>query len=425
MLKGSITATPLSGVKHAVPRYPAKRLAAAGNRGAAPPSGALDNPGIALLKPRDLGKYGADRAKRFQMRREASRILWRLGSTNARGYFDAPAVARCGTPLGDGTVSIIRKPGDEAAPASYTGIETCSSVAACPVCSAKIRAKRAKEVRTVVEKHRKAAGEALFLTLTIPHHKGDSLDDCLDTLQTSWRYLQSKTAWRRLKTDMAVFGTVKAVEIVHGANGWHVHSHILVLLEKSLSADEFERFKTVVFDLWLTAVARVWKTPAIAAQNLQRVDEKGSVLAQYLTKIQDDTSKKWSVDAEMTRGDLKKNSKGVLPFDLLTTDCRYSDSERERLFEEYYLATKGRRVLTWSKGVKDRYLKDEPNAVDEELETDNEILWTTSAKSYKNLLSRPDGGLLLARGLSLAEHGRFGALNDLLPAVNREKPPPP
>lgn len=426
MLKGSITATPLSGVKHAIAPAPAKRIAAAGSRGAAPLSGALDNPGIALLRPRSLGKYGADRAKRYQMRREASRILWRLGHVNERGYFDAPAVARCGTPLGEGTVSIIRKPGDEAAPASYTGIETCGSVSACPVCSAKIRAERAKEVRTVVEKHRKAAGEALFLTLTIPHHKGDSLADCMDVLQASWRYLQSKTAWRRLKKDLAVFGTVKAVEILHGANGWHVHSHILVLLENSLTVDEFERFKTVVFDLWITAVARVWKTPAIAAQNLQRVDEKGAVLAQYLTKIQDDVGKTWGVDAEMARGDLKKNSRGVLPFDLLTTDCRYSDPERERLFEEYYLATKGRRILTWSKGVKDRYLKDEPNAVDEELETDNEILWTTSAKSYKNLLARPDGGLLLARGLSLAEHGRFTALNDLLPAVNRGiKPPPP
>lgn len=392
----------------------AKRLAEAESRGKDPHGGSLDNPGIVLSERRDLGEYGADRSRRYQMRREASRILWHLGAVNDRGYFDPPCVASCGMPLGEGgTVSILRKKNDEAAPASYTGIETCGSVAACPVCSAKIRAERAKEVRKVVENHHRTGGEALFLTLTIPHHKGDSLDDCLNTLQSSWRYLQTKSGWRGLKKDLGVLGTVKAVEILHGANGWHVHSHMLVLIENKLSSDEFERFKNTTFDLWITAVARVWKTPAIAAQNLQRVDEKGDVLAQYLTKIQDDTPKTWGVDAEMTRGDLKKNSAGVLPFELLTADCGYSDSERERLFEEYYLATKGRRVLTWSKGVKAMYL--EPDEEASEPDDDVEVLWMTKSKDYLRLQARPDGGLLLARALSLAENGHWPELAELLP----------
>ena len=58
-----------------------------------------------------------------------------------------------------------------------SGVERCASPWACPVCSFKIRQRRAAEITEFVEAAELRGHSALLVTLTVPHKAGESLDD--------------------------------------------------------------------------------------------------------------------------------------------------------------------------------------------------------------------------------------------------------
>ncbi|RYF42549.1 MAG: hypothetical protein EOO38_19610, partial [Cytophagaceae bacterium] len=59
---------------------------------------------------------------------------------------------------------------------SYSGLQTCGSVWACPVCSAKIAERRRVEIIAAMAAHKAAGGCMHLLTLTAPHQRSDALD---------------------------------------------------------------------------------------------------------------------------------------------------------------------------------------------------------------------------------------------------------
>ena len=129
------------------------------------------------------------------------------------------------------------------------------------------------------------------------------------------------------------------------------------------------------------------------------------------------------------RSDVKRGRTGsVSPFELLDDDCSgYSEDERGRLWREYYGATKGRRAITWSRGLKKRY--DVGERTDEEIQDDAEstiLVWRTHADCYREVLRvRPTD---LAVALELAEAESWDELNGILPgrrAKAKKAPPPP
>ena len=83
--------------------------------------------------------------------------------------------------------------------ASYKGLQTCSSVWACPVCSAKIAERRRVELIDSMEMHKAQGGTVSLLTLTTPHQRGDVL---VELLAQQGKALQS---FLRDRKDRAVF----------------------------------------------------------------------------------------------------------------------------------------------------------------------------------------------------------------------------
>ena len=57
-----------------------------------------------------------------------------------------------------------------------TGLQTCGSIWACPICSYKIRVKRAAEIAVAIARHKALGGTVLLLTLTTQHSIGELLD---------------------------------------------------------------------------------------------------------------------------------------------------------------------------------------------------------------------------------------------------------
>ena len=91
--------------------------------------------------------------------------------------------------------------------------------------------------------------------------------------------------------------------------------------------------------------------------------------SQYIGKWGDIMDKPWGTDSEMTKANIKKGRAGSMtPFDFLRAVIEDGDLQYEDKFREYAAATKTKRQLVWSPGLKARYLIEEKS--DEEVATE-------------------------------------------------------
>lgn len=356
------------------------------------------------------------RRARWARRHKSAQFLRPLAKQQQSGWWRPVRPARCAWTIGQG-VGIMH---DGTRPAGYSGVERCSSIWACPHCSAVIRAGRAAEIEHAVKEHQKTAGEVIFFTGTVRHHKGDELATTLDAVLVGWTKMLQSRAWARLKEEHGLSGYVRAIEVTHGANSWHPHVHALMFLDKPVPAECWDELRGALFGLWSDSVVKAGaKRPNEKGLDLRRLDGDGRVLSAYLAKVQDEKKGRtgtWGVGAEMSRFDVKRGRTGsISPFELLDDDCPgYSEDERARLWREYYSATKGRRAITWSRGLKTRYDVDEKT--DEQIQDElasTALVWRTHADLYREVLRvRPTD---LAVALELAEAENWDELNDILP----------
>lgn len=246
--------------------------------------------------------------------------------------------------------------------AHWSGLERCASIWACPVCSAVIRAERARDVQTAVDRWRETGGHTVMVTLTVRHRVRDALAVGLGAVVTGWQKLMAQKVWRSLKSRHGIAGYVRSVEVTWTrANGWHPHVHALLFLERDLTPVEAAALQAAIFDVWSRIVVRL---------GARRPDAKHGVVitrgaAQYVAKVQEHDR----AGVEMTRFDLKRSrtAAGFMPFELL--DVEGGDAPRaEALWSEYVEATTGRRAITWSRGLRDLLSLDEDLTDDQVIE---------------------------------------------------------
>lgn len=346
-----------------------------------------------------------------------------------------PRVARCSWTIGQ-AVSVHHDGGD--APAHFSGLEHCGSVWACPVCAGVIRAKRADEIQQIVKAHQDDGGDLLFFTGTLRHHNGDDLKQTLAAIGEAWTRTVSGNPWTRKRDALGIIGQVRTIEITHGSNGWHPHAHVLLLLDSDrprLTTKQLDDFRTWLFARWTQKIEALGcKRPTSEGLDLQQVDRKGRVIAQYISKVQDDkTPKRWHVGAEAARADLKKgHGESRTPFELLDgredVDNRHCVDERDmHLWREYYLATKGKNAITFSRGLRDRF--DIETKTDEQIIEDTtaaQIVWTSDADDFRALRRRAPEQVPMI--LEAAERQDWDAIDDLIGghhvAGEIEGPPP-
>lgn len=357
------------------------------------------------------------RRKRWERRGVSARFLAPLAVEQADGFFRPVRPARCAWTLGQG-VGIMH---DGSRPAGYSGIERCGSIWACPHCAAVIRAGRAAEIEQAVKYHQETGGSVVFFTGTLRHHQGDQLEVTMDAILEGWRKLTAGRPWKRIKEKYQVSGYIRSIEVTYGGNGWHPHAHVLLFLDADINADQVEELRPTLYELWARAVERAGgKPPTERGLDLQKLDDDGKLLAKYLAKVQDE-KQGWSVGAEMTRADVKQGRGGsITPFQLLDDHPDYDEQERARLWREFYQVSKGRRAITWSRGLKARCLIGEVTDADILDGAEATVMvWRTTSKAYRSVLRSEPVALALA--LELAEHEKWGDLAEILP---RDDSPP-
>jgi len=312
--------------------------------------------------------------------------------------------------------------------AHYSGLSRCGSIWACPVCSAVIRARRAEEVTRAAETAGELGHGMMFVTLTLRHKDSDKLAESIDLLLEAWRKVQTWRAWRKLADRVGLVGTIRSTEVTYGGNGWHPHSHLLMVTEKPLSEAQLSSFTGEITEMWIKAVDKLGgRLPSREhGVDVRLVDEgAGVTVADYVVKVQEKQGeRRTKIGLELMRGDLKSGRAGsFMPFELLDAEGKAIEIPR-RLWIEYVTATKGRRALSWTRGLREMLLPDEEEQSDEELIEDTEqaeLVAIIAGPDYdRRLKNSPE---YLAAVLEAAEAGDVGFIEDLV-ADQSEAPPP-
>lgn len=291
--------------------------------------------------------------------------------------------------------AIITRNGDGAH--GVTGVRRCGSGWICPVCAPKIARGRVAEIEKAVEAWHDVGGDCVMLTLTVQHHAGDELAGLIKTLAAAQRRLWSGRAAADRAKRWGIVGQIRNTEVTWGAGtGWHPHSHVLLFVRELSGVDGVQ----LVADLkqsWAAAVERSgWYASPEHGLMGQLVERRGvrlerakerlaelalsaARLAEYFGKSAELptaealVANEWGPGHELSMAHLKR-ARGARysPWALLIAAGEVTpggDSEAAkdsdhahatRLWQEFADATKGRVMIRWSQGLRDRLFIDDP-----------------------------------------------------------------
>lgn len=307
--------------------------------------------------------------------------------------------------------------------AFYGGLMTCGSVWACPVCSAVVQERRRLEIGKAVAWAYETGKQAAMVTLTFPHYKQNSLDELIKKQADALSRFRRGNVWTLFRNRVGFAGLIRALELTHGDNGWHPHTHELWFVDGQKNiADE----KAFIVERWLKCCIKAGLVDAdnaaqIAAFRLHGVDIKDRCDASdYLAK--NDAASHWGVDRELAKATSKAGkANGLHPFGLLAL-ARDGDKVAGAKFVEYAQTMKGKRQLFWSHGLKGLVGVDE--VTDEELAAQQEdkadLLGFVTPQQWRWV--RKAG--LRAQLLDAAELSGWGGVQALLNCLHDGFDPP-
>lgn len=304
--------------------------------------------------------------------------------------------------------------------AHYANLATCGSVWACPVCAVKIQQRRRLELVALIGWSYAQELEPQMVTLTFPHTRFDSLADLLSRQRQAFKRLRSGKAFANWCKRWGYSGLVRSLELTHGANGWHPHTHEL-WLTRPLSPAEQIHFKEGIQGFWIKACASAGlldlsDSKALRDFQAHSVDVRFKVSdSDYLAK--QDNAREWGVDRELSASTSKKGRRqGVHPHEFLVRQAK-GDTER---FLEYVQAMHGARQLFWSHGLKARVGIEEKTDQEhsEEQKEPADLLGLLTAEQWRVVR----GNEARAELLDAAESGGWPAVHLVLKLLGCELP---
>lgn len=327
--------------------------------------------------------------------------------------------------------------------ARVSKIKTCGSVWACPVCSAKVAEQRRAELAYAMVKHNEAGGHAYLLTFTFPHYMGQRLDELMPLFEKARQRFQNSRAWKKVM-DVANadtgkesgtagrVGSVNSTEVTYGAsNGWHPHLHMLVFCNPGAfhegDADEQGRLTSKAIEFFKSEwVRQLEKSGLVDGANRTWANQYaldvrgGKKAAEYIAKWGHD--EQWGASSELTKSHAKIGHRDTwgagdhyTPFQLLAMS-EAGDGHATCAYREFVVEFDGKRMLTWSRGLKDHFgiaeMEDEDAAAEQELAlTDEHQVGELQAEQLQVLVKWGQYGQFLA---FVAEHGHLDNTQQLI-----------
>nr|CRY95485.1 hypothetical protein [uncultured prokaryote] len=269
------------------------------------------------------------RAERFALKAFANRLLDKGHRTSKCMRWRVP----------NQEIQVLR--GASTDRAYFHGLQVCAMPWTCPVCASKISERRRHEVARAMEQAHVLGLRVRLVTLTVPHGLGDDLGSMVDAMTKAWTRLWQGKAGMLLRLSLGLWGHIRALEVTHGANGFHPHFHALMFYHPEQTNDgQWEKLP----GRWQT-VAQRSGLPQPSMEHGCQIDD-GTKAAQYVAKGV------WGLESEVTKGHVKKGKRGSrTPFDLLR-DYMKGDKQAGALWRTYAMSFEGRRQLYWSNGLK-------------------------------------------------------------------------
>jgi len=265
----------------------------------------------------------------------------------------------------DSVIGFVRQ---ESGRCHFNGLITCGSVWSCIPCATKIRAKRAVEYTQMIRTHMDLGGGVLFLTLTSPHYRKDSLLDLWDINQAAWKYTTSGGAWKKFCQTNGIEALLITRETNHSeTNGWHNHIHALIFTGSPVTSPLSNRYKNIhrfFFERWTLSIKR---------QNNRNVHEDIGVRLDIGKDSQGYGTYVTKLGMEMSLTTSKKGRKSSrTPYQIISDAANNGDMADIRLVKQWAASSKGRRCHTWKSGntpIKKfrKHLMAEVEKTDEEL----------------------------------------------------------
>lgn len=262
-----------------------------------------------------------------------------------------PRCRKCGrvTVTSDGRVG-VRADGQSV---GYAGLSTCASVWSCPVCNSRIQAVRRLEVGVALTNLHANGGGAAFGAVTVRHHAGQRLDGLLASLTYGIARIGRDKAVKALRDRMGYLGRIQALEVTVGANGWHPHRHPLVMFSTPPGQEALAELHFAEFRAFRAGVVKMgYQSPLDLGQVLMPVSlGSGETLGEYFAKSQY-SAESVAFEATSTQTKFAKGG-GRTPWQLLESVRTSGDADDLDLWNEYEIAMKGKRALTYSRGLRD------------------------------------------------------------------------
>ncbi len=272
----------------------------------------------------------ADAARRFPHEKHASKVHRQIGCT--------------WVVVGD--VALVKPAGHTGY--HYKGLKICGSVWACPLCASKVQERRRQEVAQAIGWATEFGKGCAMVSYTFPHRVDQPLADLLRKQQQAIAYMRGRRQYIALMKEAGSVGRIRALEVTHGFNGWHPHTHELLFLDSSYDA---RRLQGRLASLWLRACRKVGLFVEGRDNELSflthsvDVTEGDEGAAAYIAKM--DAQGKWGISHELTKSSSKQGRRaGSHPFKLAMS------SDTSSLFVDYVIAMKGQQQLIWSRGLK-------------------------------------------------------------------------
>jgi len=339
------------------------------------------------FKTPDPLKLVALRADRYRLQNSA-RMLFLAEHRMSNGnesvisiddYNKLHRVVKCTRTKSDFEVGIHRS--SDTGKCFYSGLAVCGSVWCCPVCSAKIQERRRDEISNGINWAYENGKTCSMITLTIPHYHNQSCSDLLEKQKKALATFRSDGTWSRKMKSYGFEGLIRSLEVTHGKNGWHPHTHEIWITDSNIDRKEFYSFLLM---RWEKACRKHGIIPKGKLKSFREhsIDiHFNASTSDYLAKQDDESNLSyWGADREVASG-RSKSSKGNHPFQLLDAFSK-GDLSKGALFLEYAKAFKGKRQIFWTHGLKKKVNIDDIDDLKLAEREDDKAVILTALNSY-------------------------------------------
>lgn len=301
--------------------------------------------------------------------------------------------------------------------AYFNGLMRCGRVWVCPVCASKISETRRTELNDLLLAAREIAigytsGKPEYyprwmltmLTFTLSHKPDESAEDVLTRLDQAWARYTSGRWIQGYRERYYISGTIRALEMTHGEQGWHPHYHLLQFHDSWLraqigTAPNFHPSQPEMLQNarshWSESVAKAggYADPIIG------VALSVGEVAEYPIKSDAERElKRWGMTSEITKQTVKRGKLENRSMTDLLIDAAKGDDLAAAFWREGVAALEGHKQLEPSKGLwtmLGRKLKTEAEAAEDTPEAGDEILASLSWVDWRKLLIADKRGEVL------------------------------